>query len=98
MSKEKELYLIILYYKYIHIEDPNSFRDFQIKICSKLNLLGRIIVSYEGINGTLSGSNKNIAEYMTCLKKIKSFEDIDFKISTYHKHVFPKLSVKLKKK
>ncbi|WP_341266720.1 rhodanese-related sulfurtransferase [Candidatus Phytoplasma fraxini] len=97
MSNEKELYLIILYYKYIHIEEPKHFKNLQIKYCSKLNLLGRIIVSSEGINGTLSGSKESILEYIKYLKKTKGFENIDFKISTYYKHVFSKLSVKVRK-
>lgn len=97
MSNSKELYSIILYYKYNNIKDPEYFKENHLKYCQKLELLGRIIISKEGINGTLSGLKTNIDKYMKYLKSIEGFEDIDFKIDFYHKHVFTKLSIKIRK-
>ena len=48
-------YLILLYYCYTHIEDPIAFSKSHHMYCIENNLLGRIIVANEGINGTISG-------------------------------------------
>jgi UPF0176 protein len=94
--KEKE-YCIILFYNYISIKNPEELKKSHFYECKKLNLLGRIIVSSEGINGTLSGLSKNIDKYIEILKKNKYFKNIDIKKTKYKKNVFKKLSVKLRK-
>ncbi|MEZ0180534.1 oxygen-dependent tRNA uridine(34) hydroxylase TrhO ['Camptotheca acuminata' phytoplasma] len=94
--KKEQNYLVILYYNYIPIQDPESFQKEHLKFCQKLGLLGRIIISHEGINGTLSGLKEDVEKYIFYLRNIKGFEKTEFKIDSYHENVFPKLSVKLK--
>ncbi|WCA22432.1 oxygen-dependent tRNA uridine(34) hydroxylase TrhO [Candidatus Phytoplasma oryzae] len=96
MSREKKYY-IILYYYYVKIEKPELLRNLQLDFCKQLNLVGRIIISSEGINGTLSGFKENINLYMENLKNNKYFKNIEFKIIDIHKNVFKKLSVKYRK-
>ncbi|MFR0367782.1 rhodanese-related sulfurtransferase [Candidatus Phytoplasma palmae] len=93
---KNETYLIILYYKYFFIDELDQFKNEQFDYCDKLGLLGRIIISKEGMNGTLSGPEKNINKYIEYMKKSDFGHDIDFKISYFHKHVFSKLSVKVR--
>ncbi|MGE9276575.1 MAG: rhodanese-related sulfurtransferase [Candidatus Phytoplasma pruni] len=93
---EKKPYLVILFYNYSHIEDPESFQKSHLNFCQKLGLLGRIIVSHEGINGTLSGLEKDINTYMADLAQDPRFSETEFKIEPSDKHVFPRLSVKHK--
>ena len=49
---------ILLYYQYVQIDDPESFAAKQKSLCQDNNILGRIIISHEGINGTVSGDKK----------------------------------------
>ncbi len=49
-------YLVILYYHYTKLNELETFRDIHQEFCDRHNLLGRIYVASEGINGTLSGS------------------------------------------
>ena len=49
----KEPYLVLLYYCYTNISNPNKFREKHHLFCIDNNLKGRIIVSKEGINGDL---------------------------------------------
>ncbi|MBP5835741.1 rhodanese-related sulfurtransferase [Candidatus Phytoplasma meliae] len=93
----KDQYQAILYYHYTKLQDIVSFHKQHFQYCQKLGLLGRIILSEEGINGTLSGIVKNIQTYMNDLKKDSRFSDIVFKISSINAHIFPRLSVKVKK-
>ena len=85
---------VLLYYKYVSIDDPNQVRDDQKKLCERLNLKGRIIVSKEGINGTLEGLSTNTQKYIKAMLKMPYFKDITFKKSVGNGMAFPKLSVK----
>lgn len=87
---------ILLYYKYIPIEDPETFKKEQIELCQKLGLKGRIIIAEEGINGTVEGLTENTEEYIRLMTKELRFKNMHFKKSTGTGNAFPKLSVKVR--
>lgn len=89
-------YKIILYYKYSEIKDPASFCAEHKKFCEEHNLKGRIIISHEGINGTLEGLNEDTLKYIDFLSSIPGFENTNFKISEGDGKSFPKLSCKVR--
>ena len=89
-------YQVLLYYHYTSIENPIAFAETHLKYCKKLGVLGRIIISKEGINGTLSGTIEQTETYMKDLKAISGFEAISFKIDEVNQHVFHRISVKIK--
>lgn len=93
----KKVYNVLLYYCYTIIENPEQFREKHHIFCIKNNLKGRIIISKEGINGTVSGLEKDCKKYINELKSYSKFKDIEFKIDTHYDHVFKKLNVRLKK-
>ena len=94
MSKS---HLVLLYYYYYPIKDPDAFRNEHHQLCLKLQLKGRIIVSPEGINGTVSGLSKNCQEYMKFLQIYEGFENIAFKVHAAEGHTFEKLHIRCKK-
>lgn len=87
---------ILLYYKYIHIDDPQNVRDEQRALCQQLGLKGRIIVASEGINGTVEGTTANTEKYIQAMEKSTYFKGIHYKKSTGTGDAFPKLSVKVR--
>lgn len=87
---------VILFYKYITIENPEEFRISQKKLCEDLGLKGRIIIAEEGINGTLEGKSSLVEEYVEEMRRDRRFADIDFKESAGNGNVFPKLSIKVR--
>lgn len=87
------MYKVLLYYKFIKIEDPKSLRDQQYKLCEKLGLKGRILIAKEGINGTLGGDEKSCKEYIEETSKIDGLSDIEWKISQSEIDPFPRLRV-----
>jgi UPF0176 protein len=89
-------YQILLFYKYIDIEDPHQFAIQQRAWCDDLNLTGRTLVSYEGINSTLEGSKENTEKYIQRMKNKNGFEDIHWKKSVGDGQSFPKLSIKVR--
>lgn len=90
------MHQILLYYKYVKIENPVALMRAQKRLCEKLNLKGRIIIAEEGINGTVEGITKNTEEYIAEMKKDERFSDIHWKKSEGTGHAFPKLSVRVR--
>ncbi len=86
-------YKILLYYKYVPIADPEALKNAQRKLCEDLELKGRILVSSEGINGTIAGGKKRINKYMLETQKIPELQDMEWKISWAEEQVFPRLKV-----
>lgn len=87
---------VLLYYKYIEIEDPQAFRDAHFEFCSSLGLRGRILVATEGINGTVSGTVEQTEKYMEHMRNDPRFSDMVFKIEKSEGHAFKKLKIKVK--
>jgi UPF0176 protein len=94
---EPKEYSIILFYKYVHITDPEQVQAWHGEVCARLGLKGRCIIASEGINATFEGTKENIKEYVTELEKDKRFEKIHFKYSIGTGNAFPKLSIKVRK-
>lgn len=89
-------YSVLLYYQYVPIEDPAAYRDAQHEFCIEHNLLGRIIIAPEGLNGTVSGLEADCEAYMNWVKADPRFATIDFKVEAHETHAFQKLHVRLK--
>lgn len=87
---------ILLYYKYITIEDPELIMNWQHELCERLNLKGRIIIATEGINGTVGGSQEATEEYVAEMSRHPLFHDIIFKQSEGSSEHFPRLRVVVK--
>ena len=87
---------VLLYYRYVAIEDPESYVKSHRELCENLNLRGRIIVGAEGINGTVSGSTDETNRYIEEMKASPLTSEMEFKIDPADYHVFPKLSIKLR--
>lgn len=92
----KKNYQILLFYYYAEILDPEKFKSEHHLFCINNNIKGRIIISSEGINGTVSGKKKDCDYYIKELKSKKIFSDIDFKTEPYHKNAFNKINVRIK--
>lgn len=66
------------------------------KFCEGTGIKGRILLGKEGINATAGGTEEEIKYFVEEIKKIKEFEDIDFKYSDATFNPFPKLKVKVR--
>lgn len=87
---------ILLYYKYAKISDPEAIKVQQRELCQSLNIKGRILLSDEGINGTIAGDPKSIDEYVQQTQELPELGEIEWKVSWSDKQVFPKLKVKVR--
>lgn len=94
---EKSKYQVLLYYKYVYIEDPETFAAEHLKFCKKVGLKGRILVAEEGINGTVSGTVEQTQKYMDMMHADERFQDMMFKIDEHEGHAFKKMHVRPRK-
>lgn len=97
-------YQILLFYKYVHIANPQEVRDWLFGLCTKLSLKGRLIVSTEGLNITLEGKIEDTETFIEELETDPSvgsgqasrFLNIHYKKSEGIGNAFPRLSVKVR--
>jgi len=87
---------ILLYYAFTPLADPEAVRLWQRDLCESLGLGGRIILSKDGINGTVGGELKAVKKYVRKTREYAPFHDIDFKWSEGTGSDFPRLSVKVR--
>lgn len=89
-------YRVLLYYQYVKIEDPEEYATVHLDFCKSLDLKGRILVSAEGINGTVSGSVEQTQAYIDMMHADPCFASMPFKIDEASEHAFKKMHVRYK--
>lgn len=87
---------ILLYYKFVPLEDTEAIRLWQHTLCRNLNLKGRIIIASHGINGTVGGDVEDLKAYVKQTKNHPAFKGMVFKWSDGSRDDFPRLSVKVR--
>lgn len=85
---------ILLYYKFTPLSDPEAVKLWQKTLTDGLNLRGRILISQQGINGTVGGEMDDLKDYIKATKQHPGFKDIVFKWSDGAREDFPRMSVK----
>ncbi len=87
-------YKVVSLYKYSIIKNPELLRDELRDFCTKRNILGRILVSEEGINAAVSGKNKEIEEFEAIL--LKKFPELTFREQKCKENAYHKLVVRVR--
>lgn len=94
---------ILLYYVFTPLADPEAIRLWQRDLCESLNLRGRILISKDGINGTVGGDLDAVKRYLRKTREYPAFKHLDVKWSegtgldeSGQSLDFPKLTVKVR--
>jgi|TARA_X000000950_G_scaffold237441_1_gene288998 UPF0176 protein len=91
------MYKIAALYKFSMISNPSEIHNKIRQNLKKFLIKGTILVSHEGINGTISSSKKdNLYKGIQYLMSIDGLDDLDIKYSESYKKPFVRLKVKLK--
>lgn len=91
--------LTISFYQYHQIKNPQVFRDHLFINWDKLDVLGRIYVSYEGINAQLSVPAENFNDFKRHLDSIPFLKNVRLNIAVEQDNKsFLKLKVKVRNK
>jgi len=83
-------------YKFVNIDELETFRKELLAKCRKFGIKGTFIISSEGINGTVAGTGENIESILNYLNEDKKFRDIECKYSFDDKIPFYRMKVKIK--
>lgn len=89
---------VLLYYKYVPIENAKEYAAEHLAFCKSIGLKGRILIADEGINGTVSGDYETTQKYMDYVHANPLFSDLWFKIDEENEQAFKKMFVRYKKK
>lgn len=87
------------FYQYYHLRNPQIFRDHFYILLSEVEVLGRIYVSYEGVNAQVSVPQHQVEAFKEAMQTITFLQDIrlNFAIEDDGKSFF-KLIIKVREK
>lgn len=89
---------ILAYYHFAPIENPHQEVKTHQAFFANRDVTCRIYISEQGINGQMSATNEEAKNYIEWMHQRAEFHDVKFKIHPYHEHVFPRVTVKYRKK
>ncbi|WP_062213135.1 oxygen-dependent tRNA uridine(34) hydroxylase TrhO [Demequina oxidasica] len=87
---------VLLYYVFTPLSDPDAVRLWQRDLCESLGLGGRIILSKDGMNGTVGGDIDAVKKYLRKTREYPAFKNMDVKWSDGNGDDFPRLSVRVR--
>ena len=91
------MFIILGFYKFKNLKSLKRHKTILENLFSENDIRGTLIISKEGLNGTLSGKSKNISKISKIIKnsfKIKKFDNENLsksKLQPFHK---PKIKIK----
>lgn len=89
--------IVLGFYKYANIKDPKAVAKSLREFCNPKSYLGTILVSQEGLNGSVSANTLNTVALRKFLQAIPGFSELFFKEEeTYEEHPFKKIKIKIK--
>ena len=89
---------VVSLYRFLDLEDPESFRDDLKALCDQESLLGTMLVATEGFNGTLAGNENAVRTVMDWIRvRFDIAEELDARWTDAEEAPFRKMRVKVKK-
>ena len=94
MGRDK--YLVAAFYKFISLLDYESHKSPLESISRKAGTVGTILLAHEGVNGTISGSQKGVSDVLKYLSQKEVFGVLNTKFSFSNKKAFKRMKVRIK--
>lgn len=99
LYEEKFNRITLSFYRYIYIENPESFRLELLKEWGKLGVFGRIYLATEGVNAQLSVPEENFEAFKSHLESTDYLKEMPLKIAIEDNgKSFYKLTIKVRTK
>lgn len=89
-------YQVLLFYKYVTIENPKELMGLYKALCGKYELKGRTIIAEEGINSTLEGTVEHTEAFLKEFLADSRFSDMQIKRSKSDGNSFPRCMIKVR--
>jgi UPF0176 protein len=88
---------IVLFYAFTPLGDPEAMRLWQRDLAESLHLRGRVLVSHQGLNGTLGGDLPDVKRWLKKTRQHPALAELDVKWAEgTGDDDFPRLSVKVR--
>ncbi len=87
---------ILLFYRFTPLADPDAVRLWQRDLCESLGIRGRILVSKDGINGTVGGELASVKKYIRKTRQYPAFKAMEFTWGEGAGDDFPRLTVRVR--
>lgn len=84
-------------YRFAPFQDCASLRDPLDRLCREMGIRGTLLLASEGINGTIAGTPKGIAEVIDHIRALPECAELDVKLSTASSMPFHRMKVRLKR-
>lgn len=94
---DQKTYLVLAYYHLHPIANVQKEVADHKRFLHDKDIVGRIYISEEGINGQMSGEEGDAKAYMEWMRTRTEFQGIEFKLHSSHENIFAKLIVKERK-
>lgn len=91
-------YDVLAFYIFTPIADPHEEIRLHKEFFKTRDVASRIYISEQGINGQMSALHAHAQEYMDWMHSRSPFQDLYFKVHTWHENVFPRKTVKYREK
>tara|TARA_B110000858_G_scaffold86921_1_gene100454 strand:- start:8076 stop:9005 length:930 start_codon:yes stop_codon:yes gene_type:complete len=90
----------IYIYTFYRFKKFTSIKSIKIKLDKSLKnklILGTVLIANEGINGTISGTEKDLNDFISLIKQILKIKKLSIKISKNNFIPFYRLKIRIKK-
>jgi UPF0176 protein len=98
LHEENETRTTVSFYQYVHISDPQHFRDELYKGLVQLNVYGRIYVAHEGINAQISVPASDFDGLKNYLHRVEGLNGMRLNVAVDHGKSFWVLKIKVRDK
>lgn len=99
LQKSDEERITLSFYRYVHLNDPDQYRDQLYIDLSNLKVLGRIYVAKEGINAQISVPMENLDEFRDYIEQSKELMGVRLNVAVDDDgKSFFKLKIKVRNK
>ena len=93
---DKNFFKVAAFYAFVDLLNLDKLQKTFIDFLKKENIKGTVLLAYEGVNGTVAGTEAGIDRFKNFLKLNHLYESQNFKISYCKEEPFPRLKIKLK--
>ncbi len=90
-------FVVIAFYKFVPFPDCAKYQPRLKQEMIQHDIKGTVLVTPEGINGTISGSRESIDRIIAYFRADERFADLEFKESCWDRQPFDRAKVKQKK-
>ncbi len=90
------MHTIAALYKFAPVNDREAVQTMLLDVCQGNRIHGTLLVAFEGLNGTIAGTDTGIEATLAFIRTLPGFENLDVKYSQASRPPFTRLKVRLK--